>query len=114
MTKATLNLSPLLEALRREAQRLGVSFPALLTADLARYRALAEAAVPRLPDEDWRQLEGLLAGIEAEGIVAGDDRLPKLRRIAAGDDREAALLRRLAELPPLALAGVLLRLRRER
>lgn len=41
MPKLTLNLSPALVVAHEEAEALGISYPALLTADLLRYEAMA-------------------------------------------------------------------------
>lgn len=128
MAKATLNLSPLLTALRDEAERIGVSFPALLTTDLARYRDLAERAVPPLTEWQWGLLSHVLDGIEQHRILSGDDGLPSAGAIIAeietwcdAASREddilwaGELIRWMRERPgewsPLAIAGVLLRLR---
>lgn len=45
MAKVTLNLSPPLTLIQAEAAAMGISFPALLTADSVRFRRLANAAV---------------------------------------------------------------------
>lgn len=123
MAKATLNLSPLLMALRDEAERIGVSFPALLTTDLARYRALAEHAEPELTEWQWGLLSHVLDGIEAHGILKGDDSIPGPISIiaeieawcdgATDDDllRAGDLTRQIQGWTPLTIACVLLRLR---
>ena len=123
MPKITLNLSPLLMALRDEAERMGVSFPSLLTADLGRFRALAEVAAPLIDDWEWRLIAHVWDGIEAHDILTGHDGLPSPSRIIAEietwadggteDDvlRAGRLSRRISGWPPLAVAAVLLRLR---
>ena len=124
MAKATLNLSPLLMALREEADRLSVSFPALLTTDLARYRWLAEQAAPSLTEWQWGLLSHVMDGIEAHHILTGNDSLPSIGAFiaeietwcdgATDDDilRAGALTKQIQEWTPQAVAGVLLRLRR--
>lgn len=124
MPKATLSLSPMLIALRDEAERMGVSFPALLTADLARLRQLAEAATPELGDWQWSLLSHVLSGAEAHRLLTGDDSLPSPALIVAEIDmwadgatedemfRAGELTRDMANWAPLTVAGVLLRLRR--
>ena len=125
MSKASLNLSPLLTALRDEAERIGVSFPAMLTTDLTRYRWLAEQAVPSLTEWQWGLLSHVMSGIEAHRILTGDDSLPSIGAFiaeietwcdgATDDDilRAGVLIKQVQEWPPLTIAGVLLRLRRE-
>lgn len=125
MAKATLNLSPLLMSLREEAERIGVSFPAMLTTDLARYRWLAEQAVPLLTEWQWGLLSHVLDGIEAHGILTGNDSLLSAGSViaeietwcdgATDDDvlRAGVLTKQIREWTPLAIAGVLLRMRRE-
>lgn len=123
MPKANISLSPPLVLLQAEAAALGVSFTALLTADVVRYRAMAEAAVPDLDEWQWRVLHELLDGIEQARILGGDDTLPDARRIVAEIDswadtagnadtlRAAALRQIVAGWSPLTIAGVLFRLR---
>lgn len=125
MAKATINLSPLLMALRNEAERLGVSFPALLTTDLARYRWLAERAAPSLTEWQWDLLSHVLDGVEQLRILGGDDSLPSPGSIiaeieewcdgATDEDvlRAGALTKQIQEWTPLTIAGVLLRLRQK-
>jgi hypothetical protein len=125
VAKASLNLSPLLMTLRDEAERIGVSFPATLTTDLARYRWLAERAVPSLTVWQWGLLSHVLGGIEAHGILTGNDSLPSIGSViaeietwcdgATDDDilRAGVLTKKIQEWTPLAIAGVLLRMRRE-
>jgi len=122
--KLTLNAPPYLLRLRDEAERMALTFPALLTADLKRYRAMAEAAVPPLSDWQNRALAHILDGIEAMDILSGIDDLPSAGRIAAeitdwssrltdyGEIEEAERLRKIvAGLQPLAIAGLLMRVR---
>lgn len=111
--------------LRDEAERIGVSFPALLTTDLARYRWLAEQAVPSLTDWQWGLLSHVMSGIEAHRILTGDDNLPSIGTVIAeietwcdggtDDDilRAGELVKQIQMWTPLTIAGVLLRLRRE-
>lgn len=125
MPKATLSLSPLLMALRDEAERIGVSFPALLTTDLARYRHMAAAAVPSMSEWQWALLSHVMSGIEAHRILTGDDSLPSIGAFIAeietwcdgapDDDilRAGVLIKQIQEWTPLTVVGVLLRLRRE-
>lgn len=123
MAKATLNLSPPLTLVQSEAVAMGVSFPALLTADVVRFRQLADAAMPPLTDWHWRLLSHVLDGIEAQRILTGDDNLPSPASIAAEIDtwadgatdddalRAGDLRRQVASWSPLAIAGVFIRLR---
>ncbi len=123
MPKATLNLSPLLMSLREEAERIGVSFPALLTTDLARYRWLAERAVPPLTEWQWGLLSHVMDGIEAHNILTGRDELPTPMSIVAEIDvwadgamdddtlRAGRLRKQVIDWSPLTVAGVLFRLR---
>lgn len=123
MPKRTLNLSPLLERLDREAEALGVSLPALLTADLHRYRTLAAAATPELTEWEWLLLGHVLDGIEQLDILGGIDDLPSNARIITAIDewadhadyddttRAGDLRRKVASWSPLEIAGVLHRLR---
>lgn len=125
MPKANLSLSPPLVRIQDEAAAIGVSFPALLTADVVRYHAMAAAAVPDLDEWEWRLLSHVLDGMEMHRVTSGDDTLPGPRAIgaaieewcdsAAYDDvsRAGALGRRVAGWSPLAIAGLFLRLRRE-
>lgn len=125
MAKTSLNLSPLLVALGDEAERLGVSFPALLTADLARYRQLAQDAAPSLSDWELHLLSHVLSGIEAHDILSGIDALPSSGRIVAEIEswcdgatdpdilRAGTLTRQVKGWAPLTIAGLLLALRCE-
>ncbi len=102
---------------------MGVSFPALLTADIVGYRQIAAAAVPSLTEWEWNLLSHVLGGIEAHRIVSGDDSLPSARYIAAAIDewadnasdedtlRAGELGQQVLAWPPLTVAGVLHRLR---
>lgn len=102
---------------------MGVSFPALLTAEIVRFRRLAEAATPELTEWQWGLLAHVLSGIEMHRIISGDDELPGRAAIIAEidtwadsatdeDTLRASELRRLVETwSPLAIAGVFLRLR---
>lgn len=125
MGKLSLNLPDrLVAALEADADGAAVSLPALLTADLIRYRALADAAVPKLTDWQWGLLSHVMSGIEGHRILTGDDSLPSPLGIAAeidtwadhaADDEtiKAGELRRMVlSWSPLAIAGVLMRLRR--
>jgi hypothetical protein len=110
-------------ALRAEADRIGVSFPALLTTDLVRYRGLASAAVPALDEWEWACLDHVLNGIDARQIRDGSDALISGDRIAAeivtwaddaiGDEliRAEQLARKAAEWRPIQVAGALMHLR---
>lgn len=123
-SKATIRLSPPLTLIQAEAAVMGVSFPALLTADTVRFRRLAGAAEPALTDWQWGLLSHVLDGIEAHHILTGDDALPGPHRIAAEidtwadgatdeDTLRAGELRALAiQWSPLAIAAVFFRLRR--
>lgn len=124
MPKATLSLSPPLVRLQDEAAAIGVSFPALLTADLVRYQAMAAAAVPDLDDWEWRLLSHVLDGMEMHRVTSGDDTLPGPGAICAAIEewcdaapyedviRASELSRRAVAWAPLAIAGVFLQLRR--
>src|SRR5262249_38425277 len=124
MTKATLNLSPPLSELQGEAERMGVSFPALLTAELVSYRSMAQAAHRQLGEWEWSLLSHVMSGIEAHRILAGDDTLPSAGSIVAAIDewadgaqddealRAGKLRGQAIGWSPLAIAGVMMRLRR--
>lgn len=104
---------------------MGVSLAALLTADTVRFRRLAEAAVPELTDWQWGLLSHVLDGIEAHRILTGDDSLPSPVSIAAEIDtwadhatdedtlRAGELRQAVLRWTPLAVAGVLMRVRRD-
>ena len=125
MPKTTLNLSPRLTLIQAEAEAMGISFPALLTADVVRFRQLAEAAAPRLSEWEWGLIWHVLNGREAHDILTGRDDLPTPHAIAAEIDvwadsalddetvRAGKLRERVMQWSPLAVAGVLLRLRTE-
>ena len=126
MAKATINLSPPLTLIQAEAAAMGVSFPALLTADAVRFRRLADAAVPPLTEWQWGLLSHVLDGIDAHRILTGDDSLPSVGSIVAEIDtwadsaldddtmRAGDLRRQVASWSPLTIAGVLFRLRAEK
>lgn len=119
-----LPLSQPLQLVDEEAHTMGLGLTALLTADLSRYRRLADAATPDLTDWHWQLLSHVLSGIEAHRILSGDDSLPSPGAIAAeidtwadgalNDDalRAGELRRQVMTWPPLTIAGVLMRLRR--
>ena len=121
--KASISLSAPLVLEQAEAERLGLSLSKLLTVDLVRYRALAAAAMPDLDAWEWSLLEHVLDGIEALHAHAGRDDLPSSRRIVAEIDewadgalddetiRAGSLREKVAGWSPLAIAGVLFRLR---
>lgn len=110
-----------------EAASMGVSTPRLIATDLRRYRMLADAAVPRLTDQQWGLISHVLDGIEAAEILAGHDDLGMVgpARIAAEihdwmaplGERAPKWARELYEQvqawAPLTVAGVLMRLRGE-
>lgn len=125
MAKLSLNLPDrMIEALEADADGAGVSLPALLMADLIRYRALADAAVPTLTDWQWDCLSHVMSGIEGHRILSGSDDLPGAGSIiteidtwadgAMDDDtlRAGELIQRVKSWPPLTVAGILMRLRR--
>lgn len=126
MTKANLNLSPPLLRLRDEADAIGASFPAVLTADLVRYRRMADAAVPELTDWQWGLLSHVLDGIEGARIISGDDSLPSAGAIAAEIDawadstndedtlRAGELRGKAIAWTPMAIAGIFHRLRTQK
>lgn len=123
MAKATVNLSPPLTLIQAEAAVMGVSFPALLTADVVRFRRLADAAVPPLTAWQWDLLLHVLDGIEAHRILTGDDNLPSPANItaeidtwadgAADDDalRAGELHKLVMAWSMLTVAGVCIRIR---
>ena len=123
MAKATINLSPPLTLIQAEAAAMGVSFPALLTADVVRFRRLADAAVPPLTDWQWGLLSHVLDGVEMHRILTGDDNLPSPANIAAEIDtwadgavdddalRAGDLRKLVVAWSPLIIAGVCIRLR---
>lgn len=126
MPKLTLNLpGHVVARLDADAEALGVSLPAVITADLTRYRKMAEAASPKLSDWQWGLLSHVLNGIEAHRILTGDDALPSGASIAveidtwadgAMDDdclRAGELRGQVLTWSPLTIAGVLMRLRGE-
>lgn len=125
MPKATINLSPPLTLIQAEAAAMGVSFPALLTADIVRFRRLADAAIPSLTDWQWMLLSHVLDGIEMHRIISGDDSLPSAGSIVAEIDtwadsasdedalRAGELRRKVIAWSPLTTAGILFRLRAE-
>jgi len=103
---------------------MGVSFPALLTAEIVRYRAMAAAATPKLDDWQWKLLAHVLSNTEAHRILTDDDTLPSGASIAAaidewadgalGDDetlRAGELREQVLKWSPLAVAGIMHRLR---
>ena len=92
MPKAALNLSPPLTLIQAEAAAMGVSFPALLTADVSRWRRLAAANEPDLDEWQWSCLDHVLSGIEAQRILTGIDDLPSAGSIVAELDDWAARL----------------------
>lgn len=122
-SKATLNLSPPLRLIQAEAAAMGISFPALLTADVVRFRRLAEAAGPQLTEWEWGLLSHVLDGIEAHLILMGDDSLPGVGSIIAEIDtwadgadyddirRAEELRRQVLTWQPLTIAAVFFRLR---
>lgn len=125
MGKLSLNLPDrMIQVLEADADGAGVSLPALLTADLIRYRALADAAVPQLTDWQWDCLSHVMSGIEGNRILGGLDDLPSPGSIIAEIDtwadgasdedtlRAGKLIEQVKTWPPLTIAGVLMRLRR--
>lgn len=102
---------------------MGVSFPALLTADMVRFRRLAAAAVPPLNDWQWGLLSHVLNGIEMHRIITGDDSLPGVGSIVAEIDtwadgatdddmlRAGDLRKQVLAWSALTIAGILIRLR---
>jgi hypothetical protein len=103
---------------------MGVSLSALMTADTVRYRSLAAAATPQLTTWEWDLLSHVLSGVEAHRILTGDDSLPSPMSIAAELDawadgalddeilRAGELRQAVLGWTPLAVAGVLMRVRR--
>lgn len=125
MGKLSLNLPDrMIQALEADADGAGVSLPALLMADLIRYRALADAAVPRLTQWQWECLAHVMFGIEGSAISSGTDNLPGSGTIITEIDTWAAdgtteeiaragkLIEQVKTWTPLTIAGVLMRLRR--
>jgi hypothetical protein len=102
---------------------MGVSFPALLTAEIVRYRAMAAAATPKLDEWQWNLLAHVLSNAETHRILTGDDTLPSGASIATAIDewadgaldddalRAGGLRRQAAEWSPPSVASVLMRLR---
>lgn len=123
MSRASIDLSPPLLAAREEAERIGLSFPALLTADLKRYRAMAAAATPALDEWEWWLIGHILAGREQADVLTGIDDLPSRQSIVADIDdwadgalddetvKAGELRAKVMAWSPLAIAGVLFRLR---
>jgi hypothetical protein len=122
---ATIKYVPerILARLTADADALAASIPAVLTADLDRYRALALAAAPKITEWEYSLLSHVLSGVEGHGILTGDDALPTPQRIAAEIDtwaggalddetlRAGALRQRVVQWSPLTIAGLLFRLR---
>jgi hypothetical protein len=113
----------LAEALEADARGCGLPASMLVRTDLVRYRALSQAAVPPLSEWEWKLLSQLLSGTDAQRILNGDDSLPSGSSIARELDRlpggatperiKIDELRRMAmEWSPLAVAGILMRVRR--
>ncbi|MEC9346039.1 MAG: hypothetical protein VYB54_07415 [Pseudomonadota bacterium] len=114
---------PPLERAAAEAEALGLPVDMLVSADLARFRRLAEAATPKLDEWAWDLLDHVLSGGEQADILGGHVDLPGTGTILAGIDewadgadyahveRAGALARKVAGWSPLAVAGVLMRLR---
>lgn len=122
----TIRLAPDLTTIyQAEAASLGASVPALIAADITRYRRMADAAIPRLTDKQWGLLSHVCDGIEALDIgVSRIDDVPSPVRIAAeimdwmrgggsGTSPKWArdLYDQVGQWPPLTVAGVLMRLR---
>lgn len=115
----------IVQRLGSDAEALAVSLPALITADLTRYRQMAEAAAPALDAWEWACLGHVLDGIEGHRILSGDDSLPSAVGIVAeidtwadhADDadtlRAGALRVKVLGWSPLTIAGALFRLRKE-
>ncbi len=117
--KLSLNLPDhLVERLRDDAEALGVSLPALVTAELVRASALAGEAVDALGlwPQDRAALIAMLDGVEQMRILDGRDDLPTLDFICATlEDAERGDLAdrlRIANVCPLAIWGLVMEARR--
>ena len=116
--------SPAVKVTAGEADAIGVSPSLLIEADLARFRALAQAAVPDLTEWQWGLISHILGGIELHRLLSGDDTIPAASWIAAEvdvwadgalDDEALAageLRRKVIGWSPLAIAGLMMGLRR--
>lgn len=106
--------------------RSGYGAGTLASADLSRYRRMAEAAVPQLTDRQWGLLSHILDGAEFARLVHRDDGMPSSGEIAAGimdwmraggSETAPAWARQLYDQArawsPLTIAGILFRLRGE-
>lgn len=122
----TIRLAPDLTTIyQAEAASLGMSVPALIAADIKRYRRMADAAIPEITDRQWGLLSHVCDGIEALDIgVSGIDDVPSSGRLAAGiiewmrgGGSETSptwardLYDQMLTWSPLTVAGVLMRLR---
>jgi hypothetical protein len=126
--RAQLDAAPTLALVLDEAEALDISFTALLALDLLRLRALASAAEPVLTTWQWEFLGRFLRDFDEQCTTTErQDIVPEplalsdeIRAWAAGarsraDEVQALELSRLVlSLSPIALVGVLMRLRIER
>lgn len=122
----TIRLAPDITMIyQAEAASLGMSVPALIAADIKRYRRMADAAIPPLTERQWTLLSHVCDGIETLDIaVSRVDDVPSPDRIASGimDWMHAGgsetsprwardLYDQVLTWSPLTIAGVLMRLR---
>lgn len=117
--KLSLNLPDhLVGRLRDDAEALGVSLPALVTAELVRARQLAGDAVEslNLSSQDRAALVAMLGGIEQMRIIDGRDDLPAPEWLLANleDAERGDLADRLrgGGVAPLAIWGLVMEARR--
>jgi len=116
--KLSLNLPDwLVDDLRDGAESIGVSLPALITAELARARSLAAQAAHALDIEgaDRTAIRCSLQGIEQMRILDGRDDLPSTDWLCAAlrDGGHAGAADRLGRAEPseLAIWGLLMEAR---
>lgn len=116
-------LSPAVARTAGEAEAMGIASSTLIEADLARLRALAAAATPRMSEDEADVVAEALSSIESSRLISGDDSIPSPAWLSAtltemadeAGDGEVMLLDRLAQeaagWSPLAVLGLMMRMR---
>ena len=113
-----ITLTPPLTMVAQDADAAGISLAALLSADVHRGRSLAREAwqALALSPEQRTALRRAMNGIEAHGIISGEDDLPSPERIYAethdAGHGEAARAWLDAMPGPLAVWGLMIAARR--